>query len=223
MKKNTFSLILSTLIIISILSCENKKSNDEKKDSAKQKDSTSVQQTSTTENEKPNVSLSFESYNFAENLKNDSFFESDNVDKTIELKNVGITSYFISGNEVTLSGVFFNSDKNLAIPRPNNNPPGRSFVTEYFGKKEIGYDEKYKTTYSATLYIVLKNPKDVKKLKMYLASEPAMSYEYKVDGTLDEYRSGFVDLVSIKGTFKGLSPNGTYPNKMYEITEAEIY
>lgn len=222
MKKNTFTYILSTVVIISLLSCDNKKSKDDKNESAKQIDSTNVQNINGTESNKPDTSLSFESYDFAENLKNDSFFESDNVDKTIELKNVGITSYFIYGNEVTLSGIFYDRERNLAIPRYNNNPPGRAFVTEYFGKQEMGYDEKYKTTYSATLYISLKNPKDVKKLKMYIESESTQNYEYKVDGTADEYRSGFIDLVNIKGIFKGLSPDGVYPNKMYEIIETEI-
>lgn len=222
MKKNTFNFILLTLIIISLLSCENKKSKADKNESTKQTDSISVQNVNSIESKKTDESLSFESYQFAENLKNDSFFESENVDKEIELKNVGITSYFIAGDQVTLSGIFYSPDKNLCIPRPNNNPPGRSFVSEYFDKKEIGYDEKYKTTYSATLYIVLKNPRDVKKLKMYIASEPTLTYEYKVGGSLDEYRSGFVDLVNIRGNFRGLSPNGVYPNKMYEISNAEI-
>lgn len=222
MKKNTLKLMLSTLVAISLLSCDNKKAKDEKNEITKETDSASVQNIDSAASNEANVSLSFESYDFAENLKNDSFYESDYVDKTIELKNVAITSYFISGNEASISGVFYSKDRNLAIPRPNNNPPGRAFVTEYFGEKEVGYEEKYKTTYCATLNISLKNPKDVKKLKMYIASEPAKSYEYKVDGTLDEFRSGFVDLVNISGTFKGLSPNGIYPNKMYEIIDAEI-
>lgn len=223
MKKNTFKLLFSTLVIISILSCDNKKTKDEKNEVTKEIDSTSEQLTKTAKNSKSEVNLSFQSYDFAENLKNDSFFESDNTDKMIQLKNVGITSYFISGNEVTLSGIFYNKEKNLAIPRYNNNPPGRAFVSEYFDQLEIKYDEKYKTTYSATLRISLKNPKDVKKLKMYLANEPVLNYEYKVSGTLDEYRSGFIDLINIEGIFKGISPDGIYPNKIYEIVDAEIY
>lgn len=225
MRRITVSLIYSTLAIILLTNCQNKKMTDEKTENTKQLDSVNDQanvQSNNLENVKADETLSFNAYTFAENLKNDSFFESDNTDKEIELKDVGVTSYIISGNEVTLSGVFYDQERNLAIPRYNNRPQGRAFVSEYFDKLEINYNEEFKRTYSAALRIELKNPKDVKKLKMYIASEPTRNFEYKVEGTADEYRSGFVDLVTIKGTFKGISVAGSYPNIIYEITNAEI-
>jgi hypothetical protein len=223
MKKITFNFVLSTVVIVSLMSCEGKKAKDEKTiEAAQQIDSVNRQQVDNENTAKPQTTLSFESYTFAQNLKEDSFFESDQTDKEIILKNIGITSYFVSGDEVSLYGIFYDKEKNMAVPRTNNSPPGRAFVSEYFDKLEMKYDEKYKTTYSATLRITLKNPKDVKKLKMYLASEPVRNFEYKVDGTLDEYRSGFEDLVDITGKFIGLSADGIYPNKIYEIKNAEI-
>jgi hypothetical protein len=225
MKKITKSLIFPAIAIISLMSCENKKTKEEKTENTQQMDSVNNQKSNKVDTEntvKPNDNLSFNAYTFAENLKNDSFFESDNTDKTIELKNVGITSYFISGNEVTLCGIFYDKEKNQAIPRYNNNPPGRSFVSEYFDKLEMKYNEDYKRTYSAVLSIILKNPKDVKKLKMYIASEPTRNFEYQVEGTADEFRSGFIDLLNIKGKFTGENAASNYPNKVYEVIDAEI-
>lgn len=76
--------------------------------------------------------------------------------------------------------------------------------------------------FSSLIYYI-KNARDVKKLKMYNPSEPVLNYEYKVEGTIDEFRSGFVDLVNIKGKFIGLSPTSNYPDKMYEIKDVELY
>lgn len=225
MEKITLHLISSILTIALLTNCEGKKnSTTEKTDNIQQLDSLTQkdEEIGTNDSKKPGNILSYDSYQFAENLKNDSFFESDNIDKIIELKNIGIATYFISADEVSLIGIFYNKEKNMAIPRFENNPPNRSFVPDYYNKNEIKYDEKFKSTYSATLRITLKNPKDVRKLKMYIASESVLNYEYKVDGTLDQYRSGFVDLVNVKGTFKGLNADSVYPNKNYEITNAEI-
>lgn len=226
MKNITLSLLSSIITIALFTNCEGKKSpKAQNTKDIQQLDSLNIQkdkQVGADDNKKPEDNLTYDSYQFGESLKSDSFFESDNVDRTIELKNVGITSYFISGDEVSLIGVFYDKDKNMAIPRFENNPPNRNFVPDYFDQKEINYDEKYKSSYSATLRISLKNLKDVKKLKMYISSEPVLNYEYKVPGTIDEYRSGFKDLLNVRGTFKGTSES-TYPNKTYEITEAEIY
>lgn len=227
MKKITLSLLFYVITIILFTNCTGKSSSKtEKKGNDEQVDSLNNQKnddTSADEIKKPMGNLTYESYQFAENLKNDSFFESDNMDKTIELKSVGITTYFISRDEVSLIGVFYNKEKNIAIPRFENNPPNRSFVPDFFNQREINYDDKYKSTYSATLRITLKNPKDVKKLKMYVSSEPVLNYEYKVPGTIDEYRSGFIDVFDVKGTFKGINPDSPYPSKNFEITNAEIY
>ncbi|PXY45239.1 hypothetical protein [Flavobacterium hydrophilum] len=223
MKKITLNLLLAILTIVLFANCEGKKnSKAEKTEDGQQLDSQTIHtdEEISVDSNKPEDNITYDSYEFATNLKNDSFFESDNIDKTIDLKNVGITTYFISGDEVSLLGIFYSTEKNIAIPRFENNPPNRSFVPDYFDKKEIKYDEKYKSTYSATLRISLKNPKDVKKLKMFVSSEPVLNYEYKVPGTIDEYRSGFIDLVNVKGTFKGVNPDS--PNKNYEIIDAEI-
>lgn len=219
-------LLVFTTAILS--SCEGKKKTiGEKTDDAEQLDSPNEQKDQEVDpgdKQKPEENISYDSYQFAENLKNDSFFESDMTDKEIELKNVGITGYIVNGNEVILNGIFYDKSNNKAIPRFNNNPPGRAFVSEYYDKLEMKYDEKYKTTYSATLYIVLKNAKDVKSLKMYVPSEPVLNFEYKVPGTIDEFRSGFIDLKKIKGKFLGLSANASiYPNKAYEIKDAELF
>lgn len=223
MKKITLKLIFSVVTITLLTNCEGKKKPITKEtEEVQQFDSVNSKKNKIEDTIKPADKLTFESYTFAENLKNDSFFESDHVDKIIELKNVGIVSYFVSGEEVSIIGIFYDKEKNRAIPRYENNPPGRSFVPDFFDKREIKYDEKYKSTYSATLRISLKNHKDVKKLKMYMADQPVLNYEYKVDGTLDEYRSGFVDLINVKGTFKGVNADSGYPNKNYEIESAEI-
>jgi hypothetical protein len=225
MKRSTTALIFAVISVLGFTNCQNKKAADEKTGTVQQIDSINKQvsdQLNDVKNVKQKNALSFNAYSFAENLKNDSFFESDNTDKEIELKDVGVTSYMISGNEVSLSAVFYDHVRNLAIPRFNNRPPGRAFVPEYFDKLEIKYDEEYKRTYSAALRIELKNPKDVKKLKMYISSEPMRNFEYQVEGTADEYRSGFIDLITIKGTFKGISVAGSYPNNIYEITNAEL-
>lgn len=226
MKKISLTLLFYVVTIILLTNCTGKNSSKTKKtQNVGQSDPLSNQKNDvgTDESMKPEDNLTYESYQFAENLKNDSFFESDNMDKTIELKSVGITTYFISPDEVSLIGVFYNKEKNMAIPRFENNPPNRSFVPDFFNQQEINYDDKYKSTYSATLRITLKNPKDVKKLKMYVSSEPVLNYEYKVPGTIDEYRSGFIDVFDIKGTFKGINPDSPYPSKNFEITNAEIY
>lgn len=221
MKNITIRVLTSVLAITLFTNCDNKRKTSEETKRATIVDTTNVQ-VDKEEKESQN-SLNYESYLFAENLKNDSFFESDNTNKMVELKNVGISGYIINGNEVILNGIFYDKEHNKAIPRLNNNPPGRSFVSEYFDKKVIGYDEKYKSTYSAVLSITLKNAKDLKKLKMYNPSEPVLNYEYTVEGTIDEFRSGFVDLVNIKGKFIGLSPTSNYPDKMYEIKDVELY
>lgn len=223
MKKNTFYCILSlTILIVAMPSCENKKTKEEKLSTSTESDSI-VNQKIERETNQPEKQISYQSYKFAENLKEDSFFESDNINKEIELKNIGISGYMINGDEVILNGVFYDKEGNKAIPRLNNNPPGRAFVSEYYNKKEITYDEKYKTTYSATLYIILKNPRHVQKLKMYVASEPVLNYEYKVPESIDEFKSGFIDLVNIKGTFIGKSAASNYPNIVYEFNKVELY
>lgn len=220
--KNITIRVLSSIVAVTLFTnCDNKRKISEETETVRIIDTSNVQ---VEKAEKESQSdLNYESYQFAENLKNDSFFESDNTNKEVKLKNVGITGYIINGNEVIMNGIFYDPIGNKAIPRFNNNPPGRSFVSEYFDKKEIDYDEKYKSTYSATLYILLKNPRDVKKLKMYNAAEPVLNFEYKVDGTLDDFRSGFIDLVNVKGKFVGLSAASNYPNKVYEIRDAELY
>lgn len=220
--KNITIRVLSSIVAVTLFTnCVNKRKSSEETETARIVDTAFVQVEKAEKESQRD--LNYESYQFAENLKNDSFFESDNMNKEVELKNVGITGYIINGNEVIMNGIFYDPIGNKAIPRFNNNPPGRSFVSEYFDKKEIDYDEKYKSTYSATLYILLKNPRDVKKLKMYNAAEPVLNFEYKVDGTLDEFRSGFIDLVNVKGKFVGLSAASNYPNKVYEIRDAELY
>ncbi|MBB4804189.1 hypothetical protein HNP37_004275 [Flavobacterium nitrogenifigens] len=221
MKNITIRVLTSVIAVTLFTNCDNKRKISEETETAKIVDTTNVQIEK--EERELQSNLNYESYLFAENLKNDSFFESDNTNKVVELKNVGISGYIINGNEVILNGIFYDKEHNKAIPRLNNNPSGRSFVSEYFDKKEIGYDEKYKSTYSAVLFITLKNARDVKKLKMYNPSEPVLNYEYKVEGTIDEFRSGFVDLVNIKGKFIGLSPTSNYPDKMYEIKDVELY
>lgn len=220
--KNITIRVLSSIVAVTLFTnCNNKRKISEETETVRIVDTANVQ---VEKAEKESQSdLNYESYQFAENLKNDSFFESDNTNKEVKLKNVGITGYIINGNEVIMNGIFYDPIGNKAIPRFNNNPPGRSFVSEYFDKKEIDYDEKYKSTYSATLYILLKNPRDVKKLKMYNAAEPVLNFEYKVDGTLDDFRSGFIDLVNVKGKFVGLSAASNYPNKVYEIRDVELY
>lgn len=223
MKKITGSILVSAVIALSLTNCENKKTNNKEIENIQEMDETNNQAKDFEENKDLKNDLSYNSYIFAENLNSDNFFESDNVDKVIELKDVGITSYLVSGDEVTLGGIFYDKEKNIAIPRSNNNPPGRAFVPEYYDKLEMKYDEKYKTTYSASLSITLKDPKSVKKLKMYLASESLRNFEYRIDGGIEpEYRSGFIDVVNVKGIFKGLSAAGNYPNKIYAIENAEI-
>ena len=222
MRNITISTLYSVFAITLLTNCENKRNTEEKTEKTETVDSLNVQ-TDKQSNTDSQKSLSYESYAFAVNLKSDSFFESEVIDKEIKLENVGITGYIINGNEVILNGIFYDKTKNMAIPRFNNNPPGRAFVSEYYDQLEMKYDENYKTTYSAVLYIVLKNPRDVKKLKMYNPSEPVLNYEYKVPGTIDEFRSGFLDLKTIKGKFVGLSPASNYPNKVYEVKDAELY
>jgi hypothetical protein len=226
MKKISLSLLFYVVTIFLLTNCSDKNSSKtEKAEDIERVHSlnNNKNDVSADESTKPKDNLIYESYQFAENLKNDSFFESDVIGKEIELKNVGITGYIVHGNEVILNGIFYDKKNNQAIPRFNNNPPGRSFVSEYFDKLEIKYDEKYKTTYSATLYIILKNPKGVKNLIMYNPAQPVLNFEYKVPGSIDEFRSGFADLKSIKGEFVGLSDASNYPNKTYEIKNAELY
>jgi hypothetical protein len=206
-------------LILAGSSCEKKKESEEKIEST-QLAEPAVDQKENETHEELESSSSYESYNFGENLKSDSFFLSDNTGKTIELQNVGITSYFVSDGVATLIGVFYNKEKNMAIPYKNY-PPGSDFVSQYFDKLEMKYDEIYKSNYSAALLITLKNAKDIKKLKIYNPSEPALAFEYKLPGT-DQFRSGFLDLVTISGKFSGKSPNEQYPNQLFEIESAEI-
>lgn len=157
-------------------------------------------------------------------MKNDNFFESENTDKIIELKDIGIISYLISNDETTLTGLFYNPEKNLCIPVFTNNPPSRAFISKFYDKLEMKYEEKYKHNYSASLRITLRDPKSVKKIKMYVANEPFRNYEYAVDkgGIEPEYRTGFTDLVHVKGIFKGRSEASNYTETVYEIVNAEI-
>lgn len=219
MRRVTASLIYSIMIIMSLTSCEKKIATEGKTKNNQE----SIKANNNQEIVESKTNLSFDSYTFAENLKNDNFFESDNIGKVIELKDVGIKSYIISDNEVTLGGVFYNKQKNMAIPYHNYPPGGGAFIPIYYDKLEIKYNEEYKRAYSAGLIITLRDPKSVKKLKMYLANEPILNYEYQIDGGIEpEYRSGFIDLVNIKGTFKGYSVASSYPDKIYEIENAEI-
>lgn len=227
MKRITTTFIITVITVLCFTNCQNKKTEDEKTGTRQEKDSISTQvndQLSDVNNVKPDATLSFNSYVFAENLKNDNFFESENTGKLIELKNVGIINYLISGDEVTLTGLYYDKEKNLGIPVFTNNPPGRAFVTKYYDKLEIKYEEKYKHTYSASLRIVLKDPKAVKKLKMYVANEAFRNYEYSVDkgGIEPEYRDGFIDLIHVSGIFKGKSEASNYTKTVYEIVDAEI-
>lgn len=226
MKKITTTLLLSVLIISSLTKCESKKTVEGKRDVSEETSPVSNTDKEQLTEEKQDVDSKiprFSSYNFAEKLKNDNFFNSENTNKTIEINGIGVTSYLIVNNKVTLYGIFYDKEKNIAIPRYNNNPPNSSFVTEYYDKLEMKYDEKYKKTYSAVITIILKDPKLVKKLKMYLPNETSRSYEYQINtGNEPQYRSGFIDLITVKGTFKGESDASEYPDKVYEITDAEI-
>ncbi|MEZ7500450.1 hypothetical protein QO200_17095 [Flavobacterium sp. Arc3] len=224
MKRITSNLIFSAIVVMSLTNCENKKSENGEAEKHPELEVTNSVTNIVEENVDSDSNLIYDSYSFAEKLKGDNFFESENLDKVIELKDIGIVSYFISGNEVSISGVCYDKQKNMAIPYNNRPPGGGAFVTQYYDKLEINYNEDYKRTYSVGLNITLADPKSVKKLKMYLANESSRVFEYKVDGggLEPEYRMGFIDLVNIKGTFTGFSSMSSYPEKIYNIENAVI-
>ncbi|OCB71212.1 hypothetical protein B0A79_22735 [Flavobacterium piscis] len=171
---------ISTFLLLTVLSSSCNKKNSDTENKVKKEETVSENKTIT-------------SFQFVNSIKKDMFFLDENLNKGIEISDFLIEtySYISSYNSCTLYCTPYDKKTNTYV---------YTYGYEKNDTKSLNGNNLNKLMLSSPSFVAhLKNPRDLKKLKMFDPNKTYVTTRNDVDNTNEPVDSKIIDLVTIKG------------------------